>query len=247
MSSYAIPRFTRSLLAAVDLSAKQFYYVADNGSGKYNVSGSAYGTIGGGFLMNKPLADEFCEVASTGGGAKAVAAATIATALTELKADADGKVIPALAGDIVIAIAMETAAVDDTFEVLPVYYRKSSPGLSILAGVDLTSATGLYVGDNGSGKADGVGGATGAIGYGFLANAPDTDEAAVIHGVGYATAEAISGAAIAGGGLELLSDANSKLQVATTAGDIVVAISTASAAGADEAITVIPVMYRKHV
>lgn len=246
MASYTPERWARALLAAVDLSAKQFYYVADNGSDKYNVSGSAYGAIGGGFLMNNPEADEACEVASTGGGAKAVAAATISAALIELKANALGTVEPALPGDIVIAISMESAATSDIFEVLPVYYRKTSAGLSILAGVDLSSSQGLYVGDDGAGAADGVGGATGAIGYGFLANAPTLGLAAIIHGVGYPTAAAISGAAIASGGLELFSNASSKLEVSTTAGDIIVAISTAAAAGADESITVIPVLYRKH-
>jgi hypothetical protein len=125
MASYAIPRFTRSQPAAADLSAKQFYFVADNGSDKYNVAGGATGAFGAGFLMNKPLADEFCEVASLGGGAKAVASATVSGPDIELKADAAGTVSPAtVAGDIICAISRESAASGDIFEVEPAYYRK---------------------------------------------------------------------------------------------------------------------------
>jgi len=247
MASFAIPRFTRTLPAAVDLSLKSFHYVADNGSGKYNISGGINGAIGGGFLMNAPLADEFCEVVSTGGGAKGIAAATISAAYIELKANTLGTLEPAVAGDIVVAISLEPAAVDDAFEVLPLYYYKeSSAPVSLLSAADLTAGLGLYVGDNGSGAANVVGGAAGAIGYGFLANAPDTGEAAIIQGMGSKSASAVSGAAISGAQIELFSNALGKLEPSTTAGDIIVAISTASAAGADETITVIPVLYRKH-
>ena len=125
MASYSSPRFTRSLPAAVDLSAKQFRYVGENGSDKYNVTGGAAGAIGAGFLMNAPLADEFCEVANIGGGAKGVAAETISGAEIELKADANGDMeVADIAGDIVCAISKESAATSDVFEVEPVLYRK---------------------------------------------------------------------------------------------------------------------------
>lgn len=241
MASYAIPRFTRSLQAAVDLSAKQFYYVADNGSDKYNVSGSVNGAIGGGFLMNKPLANEFCEIASTGGGAKAIAAATISAAMIELKADAAGEVLPALPGDIVIAISMESAAVDDVFEVLPVYYVKSAAPVVFDAAADLTSKQYYYVGDS-SGDIDVVGGATGAVGYGFLMNAPDTGEEAVINGPGHPFAKAISHDAISIND-KLISLATGKVDAGTTTGDIIVAIALSASAGADETIDVLPVLY----
>lgn len=125
MASYAVPRFTRSQPAAADLSAKQFYYVGDDGSDEYDVAGGATGAIGAGFLQNKPLAGEFCEVMSIGGGAKAVASATVSGPDIELKADAAGTVSPAtVAGDIVSAISREAAASGDIFEIEPVLYRK---------------------------------------------------------------------------------------------------------------------------
>lgn len=244
MASYTCPRYQRSELAAADLSAKQFYYVADDGTGKYNVAGSVNGQIGAGFLLNNPEANEACEVATVGGGAKGVAAETISAVYTELKALSTGKVAPALPGDLVIAIAMETAAVDDVFEVMPVYYPKAVSPVVFQSASDLTSGQYLYVGDS-SGDIDVVGDATGAIGYGFLMNAPDSGEDAVINGPGQPFAKGISGAAFSIG-VELLSDANGKMIAATTAGDIVVAIALGAATGADETINVIPVLYRKH-
>lgn len=243
MASYTPPRINRTLNAAVDLSAKQFYYVSDNGSDLANIAGSINGAVGMGFLMNNPEAGEACEIAITGGGAKGIAAETISLALTPLKANALGTMSIALPGDTVSAIAMETAAVGDVFEVLPVYYTKTADGILILAAVDLTAATGLYVGDNGAGKLNVGGGINGAVGYGFLANAPDVDESAIVQGLGNPTATAIAGATISAALLELKSNALGKL-VPALPGDIVVGISTESAA-ADASFTVIPVLYQK--
>jgi hypothetical protein len=246
MASYYAPRFITTEKAAVDLSSSQFLYVAENGSNLINITGGTNGAKGLGFLMNQPEAGEACEIASLGGGAKGIAAETITVSagnVTELKADANGKMRNALPGDIVSALAIESAAVSDVFEVMPVYYVKGSALISILSAVDLTSGTGLYVGDNGSGKANVVGGINGAIGYGFLANAPDTDEAAIITGLGAETATAVAGETISAAQAELKSNASGKL-VAALPGDMVVAIST-EAAAADASFTVIPVLYQK--
>jgi len=244
MASYQKPRFNRSLLAAIDLSASQFLYVSDNGSELANIAGGINGAVGLGFLMNKPEAGEECEIATIGGGAKGVAVETISAALTELKADAAGKMAVALPGDKVSAIALQTAAASDVFELMPVQYFKSAGGISILAAVDLTSSQGLYVGDNGSGKLNVVGGINGAVGYGFLANAPDADESAIVQGLGNKTALGIAGATITGAKIGLKSNALGKLETALP-GDIVVAISTASAS-LDDSMSVIPTLYQKN-
>jgi len=129
MASFQPAVFNRSLQAAVDLSAKQFFFVGENGSNKYNVIGNdLVGALGQGFLMNQPLADEFCEVATVGGGAKAKAAGTI-SAKDELIAKADGTVIVAPAGSAddliaIIGIALEDAVSGDIFAVQPVLYEK---------------------------------------------------------------------------------------------------------------------------
>lgn len=244
MASYYTPRYNRSLLAAADLSDKQFYYVSDNGSGEANIAGGINGAVGLGFLMNNPEINEACEIATIGGGAKGIAAETISAALTELKADAAGKMAIALQGDIVSAIALETAAAGDKFELMPIYYVKTGVPVVFQSAADLTSGQYLYVGDS-SGDIDVVGGATGALGYGFLMNAPDTGENAIISGPGQPFAKCISGAAFSIQ-TELRSNAAGKMEAATVAGDIVSALSLAAATGADETIDVIPVFYRKH-
>lgn len=125
MASFAEPKLTKSLLAAADLSAKQFYFVAENGSNKYNVAGGATGAFGGGFLMNAPEANQACEVAGPGGGAKAVLSGTISNYYTELKATTGGTLVEAdTAGDIVCALALGTGVSGDIIEVLPLFYRK---------------------------------------------------------------------------------------------------------------------------
>ncbi len=125
MTSYQPSSFTRSLLAAVDLSAKQFHYVGDDGTGKADVRGGATGEIGFGILMNKPLADEECEIAGPGGGSKVKISATVSAAQLELKADTAGTMSPATsAGDIVSAISLEPGATNDLIEIQLVHYRK---------------------------------------------------------------------------------------------------------------------------
>lgn len=130
MASYQPPVFNRSLPAAADLSSRQFYFLGENGSNKYNVAGhDTLGALGQGFLMNAPLADEFCEVATVGGGAKGVAAASI-SAKAELIAKADGTLITVPSGSAgnvmaIVAIALEDASSGDVFAVQPVLYTKT--------------------------------------------------------------------------------------------------------------------------
>jgi hypothetical protein len=114
--------FGRTLKAAADLSAKQFFYVGE-ASGEYDVETSD-AQPGTGFLMNAPLAGEYCEVAVEGGGAMAVAGGTISAAEIELMNDTadDGKLIPATTGKFVCAISVEAAADEDIFAVRPVNY-----------------------------------------------------------------------------------------------------------------------------
>jgi len=244
MASHYTARYNRSLLAAVDLSSSQFLYVSDNGSGLANIAGGTNGAFGFGFLMNNPEANEACEIATIGGGAKGIAAETITLAagkVTELKADATGKMLNALPGDVVAAVALESAATDDIFEVMPVSYIKLAEPVIFQAAADLTSSQYYYVGDS-SGDVDVTGGATGAVGYGFLMNAPDTGEDAIINGPGYPFAKAISHDAISVND-KLKALATGKMDATTTPGDIVVAIALSASTGADETIDVIPVLY----
>ncbi len=118
MSSYQKPVFNKSLLAAVDLSAKQFYYVGEDGSGTVNVKGAAAGAFGLGFLQNNPLAGEACEIMKTGGGAKGVLGEAVISYHAPLKAVADGTLENAdTAGDIVVARSLDTGVAGDEIEV----------------------------------------------------------------------------------------------------------------------------------
>jgi len=245
MASYYAPRYITTENAAVDLSSSQFLYVAENGSNLINIAGGTNGAKGLGFLMNNPEAGEACEIASLGGGAKGIAAETITVSagnLTELKADALGKMRNAVPGDIVSALAIESAAVDDVFEVMPVYYVKAAAPVVFDSAADLTSGQYLYVGDDGAGDIDVVGGATGAVGYGFLMNAPDTGEEAIINGPGHPFAKAISHDAISIND-KLISLATGKVDAGSTTGDVIVGIALSASTGADETIDVLPVLY----
>ena len=125
MSSYQKPVFNKSLNAAVDLSAKQFYYIGENSSALANVKGGAAGAIGLGFLQNRPLAGESCEIMTMGGGAKGILSEAVTAYGTELKAVATGLLeIADTAGDIVNAISLDTGAIGDAIEIQPVLYRK---------------------------------------------------------------------------------------------------------------------------
>ena len=244
MASYYAPRFITTEKAAVDLSSSQFLYVAENGSNLINIAGGINGAKGLGFLMNNPEAGEACEIASLGGGAKGIAAETITVGagnLTELKADSVGKMRNAIPGDVVSALAIESAAVDDVFEVMPVYYVKAAAPVTFQAAADLTTKQYYYVGDS-SGDVDVVGGATGAVGYGFLMNAPDTGEDAIINGPGRPFAKAISHDAISIND-KLISLATGKVDAGTTTGDIIIGIALSASTGADEVIDVLPVLY----
>ena len=125
MSSYQIPRFTRPLNALTDFSANQYLYVKDDGSGNLALAGSATGEVGAGFLHNAPGEGQMSEIASIGGGAQGKAGAVISGPGVELKAEATGLLSPAtVAGDIVVAISKQAAAINVVLEVEPVLYTK---------------------------------------------------------------------------------------------------------------------------
>ena len=78
-----------------------------------------------GFLYNLPLAGETAEVITDGGGAKAVLSATVTAYHDELKADAAGTLSPAtVAGDIVVALSLDTGVSGGIIEVEPVKFYK---------------------------------------------------------------------------------------------------------------------------
>ncbi len=106
---------TIPLVAAADLSAKQFFFIKVVAAGEANVTTAATDTILG-ILQNKPLAGEIAQV-KVMGGSKLLCGATTAVG-DRVISDGAGEGIPeATAGDTIGAIALEAGANGDVFSV----------------------------------------------------------------------------------------------------------------------------------
>ncbi len=113
---------TESFVAAADLSLKKFFAVKLSANEREVVLAGAGEGIG--ILMNAPQLGEPAEVAMLGGGAAGVSGAAVAIG-AELASDANGKLITAVATDIVLGIAIQdTAAIDIFFGMERVFYVK---------------------------------------------------------------------------------------------------------------------------
>lgn len=96
------------LKAAADLSAKQFFAVKLDANGDVVLSGD--GDLSLGILQNAPILGEACEI-EMDGISKTVAGAAVAIG-AEVAANAAGKLITAVAGKRVVAVALQAAAGD---------------------------------------------------------------------------------------------------------------------------------------
>lgn len=112
-----------ALIAAADLSAKQYYCVEVDSAGKAALSGA--GELVYGILQNKPTAADRAEVMRLG-VSKAVAGAAIAVG-AEVASDAAGKIVTATTGDRVVGIAREAAAADGNIIAIDVMSGAVSP------------------------------------------------------------------------------------------------------------------------
>lgn len=115
MASFPTPNLITNLAAGSDLSAAQYKAVVLSSDGAVDLAGAGAAAIG--FLMNAPIAGQACEIASVGGGAKAIAGGTI-VAGDKLKVNASGNVVSEYNDDAVVAIALESAVSGDVFGVL---------------------------------------------------------------------------------------------------------------------------------
>ena len=120
MASYQQATRTLNLAAGSDLSSSQYKAVVLSSDGAVDVAGAAAEAIG--FLMNAPTTGDIAEIASNGGGGKAIAGGTI-TAGDILATDANGDVVTATANQVGVARALESAVDNDIFnvEVLTVF------------------------------------------------------------------------------------------------------------------------------
>jgi hypothetical protein len=104
-----------SISAGEDLSACQYRAVKMNTSAK-----AIKGTAGArciGILQNDPISDEVSQVMALG-LSPAVYGDTVTLSSPELASDANGKLVPAVAGDSVVAIALEAGSADEEHTVL---------------------------------------------------------------------------------------------------------------------------------
>ena len=133
MGSFAEGTRITNLKAGSSLTASQYKAVKVSSDGEVDVCGANVAALG--FLMNAPATGSICEIATLGGGAKAIAGGTI-TAGDLLATDSNGDVLVAAAGDTYVALALESAVDNDIFQVMPV-----SP-VSVASSAQLFTASG---------------------------------------------------------------------------------------------------------
>lgn len=117
MANYPTSIIIANLVAGSDLSSSQYKAVKLSSDGAVDVAGAGESAIG--FLMNVPIAGRMAEIATIGGGAKAIAGGTIAAG-DLLKVNADGDLVKTTGYNDHVAIAMESAVDNDIFGVLVV-------------------------------------------------------------------------------------------------------------------------------
>jgi hypothetical protein len=118
MTSFTQHRLFAGLKAGADLSAALHCAVKLSAGNTVVLCGAGEKALG--FLMNAPKSGQHAEVAGLGGGAKGIAAATLATVGTLLKSDAAGKLVAVAAdGDWVVARSLEAAVSGDHFSIEP--------------------------------------------------------------------------------------------------------------------------------
>lgn len=99
-----------TLLAAADLSAKQFFFVDINTSGQAAVAGDGAQAVG--VLQNDPAAAGREASVAIGGRTK-VSIGLALTAGDEVASDAAGECVPSVTGDAILGICVEGGANGD--------------------------------------------------------------------------------------------------------------------------------------
>jgi len=117
MASFPTGNYILNLKAGSDLSSSRFKALVLASDGEVDVAGVNAKSIG--FLMNTPTAGQVCEIAGSGGGAKAIAGGTI-NAGDLLATDANGDLLVGTANQILVARALEGAVDGDIFAVEPI-------------------------------------------------------------------------------------------------------------------------------
>ena len=104
-----------SLEAGQDLSAKQFYFVSVASDGQVDPTGD--GAIADGVLQNKPAAAGRAAEVAISGKVKVVCGGTV-TRGGPVASDANGAMVNAASGDIILGTALETGASGQVAEMI---------------------------------------------------------------------------------------------------------------------------------
>lgn len=115
MTGYPTPLKIINKKAGTDLSSSQYKAVVLASDDTIHVAGANAKAIG--FLGNKPVSGQVCEIMTNGGGAKVITDATL-TVGDELQALSNGNVTKAFKGCNVIGIALDNAVAGDVVPIL---------------------------------------------------------------------------------------------------------------------------------
>jgi hypothetical protein len=115
MTSYPTRNLILNAIADADLSSSQYRAVVLTATGTAALAGAGDAAIG--FLLNTPIAGQVCEIATVGGGAKGVSAATL-NAGVPVKSDANGELVAAVSTDLAVATTLEASIAGDVVPLL---------------------------------------------------------------------------------------------------------------------------------
>jgi hypothetical protein len=214
------------LVSGADLSTKANLFMAVAADGK--IDPATAGVMCAGILQNAPDAADLEAIVRQIGISDVISSAAF-TMGDKLASDSAGKAKKAVGGDIVQAIALETATgADETISVL-LGQSFVEGDIVFVSGADLSTKQNLFMAYASDSKVDPAG--DGVLGCGVLQNAPgaaDLPAICRVHGI----TDVITGAAITAGAA-VTSDSNGKAKTAAT-GDIVQGVALDDASGADE-------------
>lgn len=117
--AYEIPGFEFTLIAAADLSASQYRFVAVNAAGQAALAGA--GVMAAGVLQNNPALGHAAGIRAL--GISKVEAGAALAAGAPVTGDATSRAVTAVAGDHIHGIALMPAT--DAGEIIPVLLKGS--------------------------------------------------------------------------------------------------------------------------
>ena len=123
MASFPRPNLITNLTASATMVANQYKAVVLGASG---IALASTGQNAIGILQNAPISGGVCEIAIVGGGGLAIAGATIAAG-NLLEVDSAGLLVHATgAAENIVAMALQSAVVNDVFAVQVLFDRNAS-------------------------------------------------------------------------------------------------------------------------